>query len=264
MVNHPYFGTSGRINDVTHRVLGAASHSTLVLGNSLGTDSRLWGEQAGKWAQEHRVIAFEYPGHGSPDWKGEQSMASYAERVASVLDALGVGDYLYCGLSMGGAIGMELALMHPGRLKKLVLSNTAAEFGPADFWENRAATARTNGLAALTDAILGRWFTPEFAARRPDVIDFARSMLAGVDPNGYAACCQAAAPFDFGDKLSGITQPTLVIAGTRDLATTVAQAGVLREGIPHCYYREMNTAHIANLAEGDAFALVVQEFLREP
>jgi len=264
LVNHPYFGTSAQINDVTYRVLGPAGRTPLVLGNSLGTDSRLWSEQAQMWAQDHQVICFEYPGHGSPDWEGEHSMESYAARVASVLDALGVGDYLYCGLSLGGAIGMELALMHPGRLKKLVLSNTAAEFGPTDFWENRAATARTNGLAALTDAILGRWFTPEFAARRPDVIDFARSMLAGVDPNGYAACCQAAAPFDFGDKLSGITQPTLVIAGTQDLATTVEQAAVLCESIPRSYYRELDTAHIGNLAEGEVFTRVVQQFLQEP
>ncbi|RDK08374.1 alpha/beta fold hydrolase [Cupriavidus lacunae] len=246
------------------RVIGPASRTTLVLGNSLGTDSRLWSEQAGKWAQDHQVIAFEYPGHGSPDWEGEDSMESYAARVASVLDALGVEDYLYCGLSMGGAIGMELALMHRGRLKKLVLSNTAADFGPADFWDMRATIARTDGIAALTDATLGRWFTREFAVRRSDVVDLARSMLAEVDPKGYAACCKAIGSFDFGDKLSGITQPTLVIAGTQDLATTVEQAGALCESIPRSYYRELDTAHIANLEGGDGFTLVVQKFLREP
>ena len=262
MVNHHDFGDSIVKCGVSYRLAGSAGRPTLVLANSLGTDSRLWSQQVGMWADEYSIVCFEYPGHGSPEWQGERTMKAYAQRLASLLAALGIDEYFYCGLSMGGAIGMELALLDAIRMRKLVLSNTAAVFGPREFWADRGATAMTHGVAALADAMLARWFTSEFAADHVDVVDFARSMLTAVERRGYAACCDAIGRFDFRERLGEIAQPTLVIAGSHDLATTADQAASLAEAIQGSTYMELGTAHLGNLGAPEAFASVVGSFLQ--
>ncbi|ASL47880.1 3-oxoadipate enol-lactonase 2 [Burkholderia sp. AD24] len=262
MVNHESFDVAAVRCDVSYRLIGQEGRPTLVLANSLGTNSRLWDQQLGMWMDDYRMVCFEYPGHGSPDWGGKQTIKAYAQRLASLLAALGIDEYFFCGLSMGGAIGMELALLHRSRMRKLVLSNTAAVFGPPEFWAERGKTAATHGVGPLTDATLARWFTSEFAIERPDVVDFARSMLTSVECRGYAACCEAIGCFDFRGQLHKIGQPTLVIAGLHDSATTTEQAASLAEAIQGSTYIELGTAHIGNLGAPQEFAKAVNRFLQ--
>ncbi|BEU25745.1 alpha/beta fold hydrolase [Paraburkholderia caribensis] len=261
MVNHRYFGSAAITCDVTYREVGRVGAPVLVLANSLGTDSRLWNYQVRDWAEDYRVIGFEYQGHGSPAWAGEQTMHAFALRLASLLEAIDVEEYFFCGISMGGAIGMELARLHRNRMRKLVLANTAAEFGTQEFWAKRSELAIGSGMSALADATLARWFTPQFSSACSDVVAFAKTMFIQVDPQGYAACCQAIGKFDFRAQLGQIVQPALVIAGTDDFATTIEQAAVLSDGIPKSTYAELETAHIGNLGAPDAFVRLVSEFL---
>lgn len=261
MVNPSYFGATGMACDIAYRVAGTAGRRTLVLANSLGTDSRLWAQQVNHWAADHSIICFEYPGHGSPQWIGEQTMAAYAQRLATLLDSLDVKEYDFCGLSMGGAIGMELALHHGDRMKRLVLSNTAPEFGAQEFWLQRGATATSRGMSALVDATMARWFTSQFATDHRNVLELAKAMLLAVNPRGYATCCQAIGSFEFRSKLGHISQPTLVIAGTNDLATPIEQAARLADGLSNSTYIEMATAHIGNLGAPQEFANAVSAFL---
>jgi 3-oxoadipate enol-lactonase len=263
LVNPPFFGTTGVACDVTYREVGEAGRPTLILANSLGTDSRLWTQQVQDWAVDRRVICFEYPGHGSPGWTGEQTMEAYAQRLGMLLDLLGVEEYDFCGLSMGGAIGMELALRHGLRMKRLVLSNTALEFGASEFWLQRGELAISQGMAALVDATLARWFTDQFSTAHRSVLEFAKAMFLGVSPQGYAACCRAIGSFDFRMKVGQISQRTLVIGGAHDLATPVEQAARLLDGIRNSAYVEFGTAHIGNLGSSEAFASAVSKFLQE-
>jgi len=237
----------------------------LVLANSLATNMGLWRDQIRVWKSDFRIVGFDYPGHGSPGWGDANSMSDYAAKIGRLLDTLGIDTYSYCGLSMGGALGMELAVLHPQRMQKLVLSNTAAEFGSREFWNQRivTATASADGIAQLCAASMNRWFTAEFAADHPDVVAFAQTMFLATEPAGYAACCAAVRDFDFSGQLADIAIPALVIAGASDFAATPQQARVLVDGIRHAQYHELPTAHLGNLGASRAFAGVVQAFLQQ-
>ncbi len=242
-----------------------ANIPVLVLGNSLATSMRLWQDQIHVWKDDFRIVGFDYPGHGSPGWGDANSMSDYAAKIGRLLDTLEIDTYAYCGLSMGGALGMELAALHPHRMQKLVLSNTAAEFGSRDFWNQRIATATASedGIARLCAASMSRWFTTEFAAAHPDVVAFAQTMFLATEPAGYAACCAAIRDFDFSERLADIAIPALVIAGASDLAATPQQARVLVDTLRHAQYHELPTAHLSNLGASREFTCVVQAFLQQ-
>jgi 3-oxoadipate enol-lactonase len=247
---------------IQYRVTGPASLPALVFGNSLATDGRLWNAQIAALQDAYRIVVFDYPGHGSPLWEGAAGMREFAENVALMLDALGIGNYSYCGLSMGGALGMELALLHPKRMQKLVLSNTAAQLGPADFWNRRMELALSQGMNALTDATLARWFTAEAIQRDPAGYDLAKEMFLATEPEGYAQCCIAIRDFDFTDRLPAIAVPTMVIAGAFDMACTVAQGHVMADAIPGAEYCELPVAHLGNLGAAREFNASIAAFLR--
>jgi 3-oxoadipate enol-lactonase len=242
-----------------------ANLPVLVLANSLATDMSLWRDQIRVWKNDFRIVGFDYPGHGSPSWGDANSMSDYAAKIGRLLDTLEIDTYSYCGLSMGGALGMELAVLHPHRMQKLVLSNTAAQFGSRDFWNQRIATAAASadGIAQLCAASMNRWFTAEFAAAHPDVVAFAQTMFLATEPAGYAACCAAVRDFDFSEQLADIAIPALVIAGASDLAATPQQARVLVDKLRRAQYQELPTAHLGNLGASRAFTGVVQAFLQQ-
>ena len=253
-----------RCDGVHFQITGPATAPVLVLGNSLATDMSLWRDQIRVWKNDFRIVGFDYPGHGSPSWDHANSMSDYAVKIGRLLDTLEIDTSSYCGLSMGGALGMELAVLHPHRMQKLVLSNTAAQFGSRDFWNQRIATATASedGVAQLWGASLSRWFTAEFAAAHPDVVAFAQAMFLATEPAGYASCCAAVRDFDFSERLADIATPALVIAGTSDLATTPQQAGVLADKLRRAQYHELPTGHLGNLGASREFTEVVQAFLQ--
>jgi 3-oxoadipate enol-lactonase len=247
---------------VHYRVFGDSDLPVLVFGNSLATDIRLWAEQIACFQSRYRIVVFDYPGHGSPLWPEAANMRQFAAKIALMLDALDVTYYNYCGLSMGGALGMALALQHPQRMQKLVLSNTAAQLGPADFWNRRMEVAMTQGMSVLADASLARWFTPEAVEADPAKYAIAKKMFLATEPEGYAQCCIAIRDFEFTDQLSAIAVPTLVIAGAHDTACTTAQAHLMAETIPNAGYCEIPAAHLGNLGAGPEFNAALASFLQ--
>ena len=132
--------------------------TTVVLCGSLGSTSEMWDAQRPALAGR-RVVVVEHPGHGGAP---VTRVATVRDLAARVLEQVGDGDFSFVGLSLGGAVGMQLALEAPKRVERLVLSCTAARFGDPQQWLERAATVRSEGLEAIVDAVLGRWFTPAF------------------------------------------------------------------------------------------------------
>ncbi|WP_394781033.1 alpha/beta fold hydrolase [Undibacterium sp.] len=247
-----------------HRVTGRADGPVLVFGNALATGMALWDEQVFALRQDFRIVNFDYPSHGSPAWPEATQLKHYAGKLADLLDELGIAEYSYCGMSMGGAIGMELAEMHAGRMQKLVLSNTASEFGAADFWNRRIATAREQGMAGLVESSLQRFFSAAFAEDHPAIVEFSRRMFLESNTAGYIACCAAIRDFHFSDtRLAALQLPALVIAGTHDAAAPSAQAKTLAGAIPQARYCELPVAHMGNLGASDEFTAVLSAFLRD-
>jgi 3-oxoadipate enol-lactonase len=248
------------------RIDGPPDAPVLVLGNSLGTSSVLWQRQLPALAGQFRLVRYEFPGHGpaggefSPAPAGAYTIAMLGAGVLAALDRLGVTRVLYCGLSLGGMIGMWLAATAPDRIAGLALCCTSAYLPPAQMWRERAATVRADGTGVIAARVVGRWFTAAFAAAEPAVTADFTAGLAATQPDGYAGCCEAIAAMDLRPLLGAITASTLVIAGAEDPATPPWHGGVIAAGIPGAKLKVIRgAAHLANVSQaGEVSAALVQ------
>jgi 3-oxoadipate enol-lactonase len=246
-----------------HYVLeGQSGSPVLVFSNSLGANYSMWDPQAAAFQKRFRVLRYDSRGHGqSPPTPGPYSIELLARDVLAMLDALDFERVHFCGLSMGGMIGMWLALNAPERLKKLVLSNTAAKIGTVEGWNARIEAVQKNGMKSVASAILERWFTPAFRQKAPETMATILKMLEETNPEGYVACCAAVRDFDCREKLSAIRTPTLVLAGAHDPATPAADGPFLAQQIPGARYVELNAAHLSNIGAQDQFNHELAAFL---
>ena len=246
-----------------HYVLeGPADVAVLVFSNSLGTHYSMWDAQAPEFRKKFRVLRYDTRGHGqSSVTPGPYSIEQLGKDVVALVDALALDRVYFCGLSMGGMIGMWLGVTVPDRLNKLVLCNTGAKIGTSEAWASRIEAVRKGGMKAVASAVIERWFTPAFREQNPATIARIRKTLEETSPKGYAACCAAVRDFDYRGYLANIHVPTLVISGTHDPATPPADGRFLAKQIPGARYAELNAAHLSNLEDRDCFNREVSAFL---
>ncbi len=226
---------------------GPAGAPVLVLGNSLGTSAVVWERQVGALAASFRLLRYELPGHGgTAAAAGPYTIARLGAGVLALLDDLGIERAGYCGISLGGMVGMWLAAHAPGRIAALGLVCTSAYLPPAEGWHTRAAQVRAGGMAAVSRTVASRWFTPAYAVANPPVIELFLTGLEGTDPAGYARCCEAIAAMDLRADLAAITAPTLVISGAEDPATPPEHGGVIASRIDGARHEVVpDAAHLA-------------------
>jgi 3-oxoadipate enol-lactonase len=235
----------------------------LVFSNSLGTTHRMWDPQLEPFTRHFRVLRYDGRGHGqSSATPGPYSIEQLAGDVLRLLDTLKLERIYFCGLSMGGMIGMHLGAAHASRLHKIVLCNTAAKIGTPDVWNARITAVQAGGMKAVAGAVIDRWLTAAFRATDPGETAQVLSMLEGCDPAGYAASCCAVRDADFRQKLGGIHVPAQIIAGTHDPATPPADGHALSELIPGAKYTELPAAHLSNIEAREEFNREVLAFLK--
>lgn len=251
---------TGRSVELHHRVEGREGAPVLVLASSLGTTMGMWDPQAEALAERFRLVRYDARGHGGSSVPpGPYAMADLGGDVLSMMDGLGAERFSFCGLSIGGMVGMWLASEAPERIERLILCCTSARFDPPDAWEERARAVMAGGVDAVADAVLERWFTPAFRESRPEVVEWASAMLRSTPAEGYAGCCEAIRDADLRRGLGRILAPTLVIAGADDPAAPVEKARAIRDGISGSRLAVIErAAHIANVERPEA---VTEEIL---
>jgi 3-oxoadipate enol-lactonase len=243
---------------------GPDSAPVLVLGNSLGTSSAVWDAQVAAFRGRFRLLRYELPGHGGTGAApGAYTIRGLAAGVLGLLDSLRIERFAYCGISLGGMIGMQLAAQQPDRISALGLVCTSAYLPPAESWMARAARVRAAGMASISTTVLGRWFTPGFATRAPEVIQRFAAELEHTDPVGYAGCCEAIAAMDLRAELPDIAAPTLVLAGAEDPATP-PEHGATIAGLVEGARLEVipGAAHLAAVEAGGPVTAALLEHLR--
>jgi 3-oxoadipate enol-lactonase len=217
---------------VAYSVDGPADAPVVVLSNSLGATRGMWDPQVPALAERYRVITYDGRGHGeSPAPSGPYTLDDLVDDVVALLDEVGAERAHLAGVSLGGMVGMRLAVREPQRVHRLVLLCTSAstDAGPS---RERAAAVRAGGTAPLAPAVVSRWVTPAFAVAHPDVVRRLEAMVAGADDEGYANCCEVVADVELRADLPRITAPTLVISGAQDQALPPEHQRVIAEGIP--------------------------------
>ncbi|MEU3752369.1 alpha/beta fold hydrolase [Streptomyces olivoreticuli] len=191
----------------------------------------MWDRQIPELTRHWRVLRFDLPGHGGAPAEPAPAVGELADRLLATLDGLGVERFGYAGCSIGGAMGADLALRHPHRLAALALIAASARSGTADSWHQRGNTVRTSGMDPIARSAPESWFTPNFAAAQPAIVDWAVQMVSTTDPGCYVAACDALAAFDVRAELGRIGVPALVLVGAEDQVTPPADARVLVAGI---------------------------------
>ncbi len=215
---------------------------TIVLAPPLGATPAVWDAQAEVLDD---VVCYE----------PRRVPRTLADLGNEVLEQVPAERFSFCGLSLGGLVGMWLAANVPERIDRLVLACTAPRFPPPRKWEERAALVRRSGsVAPLAEATVLRWVShPE-----PDLV----RMVASAAPDVYAGCCDVLAQADLRDALGEIRAPTLVIAGELDEATTPADAAVLAAAIHGATLEVLpGAAHHANVEQPQRFSRLVRRHL---
>jgi len=256
--------TSISVNDVTLHVRcdGDRKRPAVVLSNSLGTDFSMWDAQAAVLAMRFHVLRYDTRGHGASSApRGPYTIAQLGADVIALLDHFDIERAHVVGLSMGGVTAQWLGVHAPGRIGKLVLANTASKIGSAEAWQARAAAVRANGMNEIAAGSPARWFTPAFLARQPVIVGAMQKTVRGLDPEGYAACCEALATADLTPDLQRIAAPTLVIAGADDPVTTVADAQALAGAVKGAALVSLPASHLSNVEAPDRFSDAVASFL---
>lgn len=254
-------------NILHYRIDGDDALPLLVLSNGLGTDLSMWDPQIPALSREFRVLRYDTRGHGASSAPAESFSIEHLGRdVLALIDKAGVARVHFCGLSLGGMIGMWLGIHAPHRLQSLVLANTAARIGSPTMWNERIETVRSAGMKAISDAAVARWFTPDFIASHGDTVSEVKAAMERTSAEGYIRCCAAIRDTDHREAISRIPVPTLVVTGARDIATPPADGRFLAQHIAGSQSVEFDSAHLSNIESSREFNEALLSFFsrREP
>lgn len=239
----------------------AGRETPLVLSNSLATDVSLWDPQADAFAGR-ALWRYDTRGHGRSDaLPGDYSIERLGNDLLAVIEATGAPQVDLCGVSIGGMTALWVAIHAPGRVRRLVLANTAARIGDVTMWNERIAAARAHGLGPLADASMLRWFTEAFRRREPGVIARHRAVFERTSVDGYVGCCAALRDADLRASAPRVACPTLIVAGLHDPATPAELGHWLAATIPGAQIAELDAAHLSNVECAAEFTDAVERFL---
>lgn len=236
----------------------------VVFSNSLGTDLRLWDPLLPHLPAGLRLIRYDKRGHGlssCPD--GPYTIEDHRRDLEGLLDALQVNDAMLVGLSVGGMIAQALAAARPDLIKGLILCDTAHKIGPPEIWETRIQSISKDGIAALSDGILQRWFSARFHQDRPDELELWRAMLTRTPIEGYLDTCRAIQKADLTELTKGLRLPSVCVVGSEDGATTPDLVRSTADLLGADLHEIKGAGHLPSVEKPDVLAGIIGDFLRE-
>lgn len=246
--------------------VGRADAPLVVLGPSLGTSTILWEDVIPALAREHRVVAWDLPGHGSSvPASAPFTVDDLADAVADAVGTVNAGaPFLYAGVSLGGAVGLTLALRHPSLVRRAAIIASGAQLGDPDGWHERAAQVRAQSTSSVISGSAERWFAPDSIARRPELSGRLLHALQNADDESYARCCEALAAYDVRASLDQIGMPVLAMWGQDDAVAPEAKSAEIAAGVRDGAIVEIaDAAHLPPAEQPEAVAAALREFFQE-
>jgi 3-oxoadipate enol-lactonase len=223
----------------------------------------MWAPQLENFSQSYRLLLYDHPGHGnSPERPAGSAIGDYGADVIALMDALEIQKAFFCGLSLGGMVGLWLGAHESGRFEKLVLCNTTAKIANTDLLRGRIAKIReVDSIDGIVDSVIGKWFTPLFINNNPAVIEDIRRMFLETTPGAYCDTSETVCNLDLRKEMSSISVPTLVVYGNADEATPPAWNRAIAESIRGARTEALETAHLSNVEAPRNFTQAVMRFL---
>ena len=254
-----------RVNgiNINFEIDGPDNAPWLILSNSLLTNLSMWDDQVATLARSFRILRYDQRGHGGTEaTAGDYSFDLLVADIIALIDMLGIGRAHFCGLSMGGMTALFLAQRHPQRFDRII----ACDCGPASTeasaqqWKERIDIASRDGMGALVEPTIARWFPPDFVATKAPVLDKVRGMIRSTPLAGFRGCAMALSSYDLRPGLAGIDRRTLLMVGTKD--ATLAGIRQIKEAVRGSALVELEGAGlISNVEQPAAFTRAVVDFL---
>lgn len=249
---------------VNYELTGPDGAPVIVFAHALGASLEMWREQIALLSGRYRCLAYDANGHGGSDaHDAAPVIASFADDLAGLLDALGIARAHIAGASLGGMTAQDFAARYPARVDHLILVGTTAKMPDATVWTDRVETVRRDGLDGLAKAtVRPRWFTEPFAAGNPDrMAEFERRFVAA-RPDAYMLACRAIAAMDLSEAIAAIAAPTLILAADGDPATPPAMAEAIRQRIGDATLIVVpHAAHMMAVEQAEAISRWISTFL---
>jgi 3-oxoadipate enol-lactonase len=237
----------------------------VVLLHCLGVDHHIWDESSLALSDSHEVIRYDFPGHGDSEVpKGPYTIEDLSAQLLRALDAANMHKVSVAGISLGGLVAQHFAALHPERLDRLILIDTTPRYSDTlrGMWGERAATARSKGVSAMTGPLLDIWFTPPFITSNQPAVRYVRDCFARTSGEGYALACEALAGADLRSLVPRITTPTMVVCGTEDIPEFIEAANWLHRTIAGSRLEWLSPArHASILEQPESFIALCRDFL---
>ena len=249
---------------VNYRIDGPERAPWLVFSNSLATSLAMWDEQAAALQTSFRVLRYDQRGHGETDApSGRYAFDTLLDDALALMDAHNIDKAHFAGLSMGGATALGLAERRPQRFHSIVVADSPCQSTPqsSQQWEERIAVAQKQGIEALVEPTVGRWFPPETVAANPPYLDKIRAMIRATPVNGFIGCAAALAAHDYASAVGTVKCPTLFIVGEQDGATPIAMAKLQEKLAGSRFVTLPGAGHISNMDRPAEFSRALRAFL---
>ncbi len=251
---------------LAHSIHGPERAPWLTLSHPIGVDRRIWDPLLPRLTPHYRVLAVDTRGHGgsaAPD--ASCGMDALAADVLQLWRQLGITQSHFIGLSLGGCIGVALALSAPERLRSLVVACSRLEMDAAAtaMWQQRATLVEQQGMAPVLAPTLERWLTPDFISRQPAAVETVRQQLLACPPRGFAASARALAGLHLQTRLASLRVPTLFLAGQDDKAVSVDQVQAYARLCPGARFEALAGPHILHLENPEGFSRSALDFMAQ-
>lgn len=244
-----------------YKIQGTPNSPVLMFSNSLGASMQMWDELVSYLLPYFRVLQYDSRGHGESELtKGPYTIDTLGQDVIDLLNELDIDKVYFCGLSMGGLVGQWLGINHPNRLIKLILSNTDSKIGTAEKWNDRIQTITEQGMSAIVESTMEKWFTSDFRKNNPKRMAEMTAMFLANRTAGYTACCAVVRDADFSADLKRVPLETLIITGDEDEVTHVAQAEKMRQEMPDAQLKVFHARHLSITELPAAYADALIDF----
>ncbi len=245
---------------------GIQGAPVLVAANSVAADYTMWDLQIAEWRKHFQVLRYSYRGHGATPANGNKATSKdLADDIISLVDQLGIKEFHWAGLSLGGMLGLYMAAHYPSRVKSLV----AACFRPyqteetAGQWAQRIVMVEDKGMEPLVSPTAERWLTEAFRKARPDQDQAIRHMIATTSVPGYQAVGHVVKDYDARPYMDKVVCPVQLIAGLQDGGAPFAEVESLTKILKNAQYVALPAAHIANIECAPEFTKIVVDFIHK-
>ena len=251
----------------THYCIDGSGAPWVTFVTGIANDLTMWDGQVPAFAADFRILRYDLRGHGGSEaTRGDYSVSLLVEDLLALLNQLRIQTTSLVGLGLGGAIAQAFAIEHPGRVEALMPCCCRARMVPdfAAMWHKLRGTVQEEGLEAIVEPTVQRWFSEEFKAARPEVLEKIRKMIRRTTLEGYLGVTAAFLGLDLEDRLPEIRARTLYVSGAEDkLGGPPELMKGLSEKVNGAKHVSVpKAAHIANIQNPEEFNQLLTDFLR--